>query len=529
MAPTPLSTKGGGTLARKWRKIKKRCASFSSGDAVGTGMARSKSMVVASTEAGVRKEAEEEEEDAGFDNGPEDEEKYSSVGSRDASKFQHLRTKINNWNAELRRRRRSSQGDSVSQWWHWNGSGSRDSTPAGSRATVARSSSLKGVVGRKQQQGRDDWGEEDEDDDEVFVTADPIRGGAQGGGVTVKSAMIVSATNPYCTGVRVHKRRGGSKSKGLIVGEWESATTTATSTIVSVRPSPSPQQQQQQPQQPASSLGSPPSPPVSDDASETAASSSGSACCNASSTSSVGHHDQHSGYDGYCPSPSAPNAASPEKSVASSSYSEEVSLPSSEESHYGNAVSIAAGRRNRPQSVYEKQYGPVQHCLERETYSNGHVSRATVVSLVSSSSSNVVVSSSPQHHRQHQRRDLPPVPSLPRRCDSASVPPPLPPRPMTLRAPSQPPPPPPPAAFEDCSPPARPSPTSTCSLPRNSGGKRARAARKAQLALARRSLHAEQLAHQVDVDEDNREERENEQGRSNSNLKVTAIKKLHVY
>ena len=34
MAPTPLLAKGNGTLARKWRKIKKRCSSFSSGDSL---------------------------------------------------------------------------------------------------------------------------------------------------------------------------------------------------------------------------------------------------------------------------------------------------------------------------------------------------------------------------------------------------------------------------------------------------------------------------------------------------------------
>ena len=34
MPPTPLMAKGTGTLARKWRKIRKRCSSFSStGDA----------------------------------------------------------------------------------------------------------------------------------------------------------------------------------------------------------------------------------------------------------------------------------------------------------------------------------------------------------------------------------------------------------------------------------------------------------------------------------------------------------------
>ena len=42
----------------------------------------------------------------------------------------------------------------------------------------------------------------DEDDDDVFVTADPIRGQH----VTVKSA-IISTTNPYCTSARMPKNR----------------------------------------------------------------------------------------------------------------------------------------------------------------------------------------------------------------------------------------------------------------------------------------------------------------------------------
>ena len=46
-----------------------------------------------------------------------DRDKYNSVGSQDASRFAaNLRGKINQWNTELKKKRRSSQGDSVSQW-----------------------------------------------------------------------------------------------------------------------------------------------------------------------------------------------------------------------------------------------------------------------------------------------------------------------------------------------------------------------------------------------------------------------------
>ncbi len=97
MAPTPLSTKGGGTLARKWRKLKKRCSSFSSSDAIGGSggvMARSRSSHL----------VQGEEEDAGFEDGERS--RSDSVGGGGG-----IRGKLNQWNNEIRRRgrRRSSQ------------------------------------------------------------------------------------------------------------------------------------------------------------------------------------------------------------------------------------------------------------------------------------------------------------------------------------------------------------------------------------------------------------------------------------
>ncbi len=83
MAPTPLSTKGSGTLARKWRKLKKRCSSFSSGDNVSPGIARSKSMVVGDAGEAEDLHAEDVDEEVR-------KERYSSVGSQDGSRLQTL-------------------------------------------------------------------------------------------------------------------------------------------------------------------------------------------------------------------------------------------------------------------------------------------------------------------------------------------------------------------------------------------------------------------------------------------------------
>ncbi len=97
------------------------------------------------------------------------------------------------------------QGDSISQWWQWQGStpkSVRQSRPplnqACHKANVVRTSSLKA---ERNNPNFDNYEDDDEDDD-VFVTADPVRGQH----VTVKSA-IISTTNPYCTSARVSKRR----------------------------------------------------------------------------------------------------------------------------------------------------------------------------------------------------------------------------------------------------------------------------------------------------------------------------------
>ena len=104
------------------------------------------------------------------------------------------------------------QGDSISQWWQWQQSGSGHVPPTAKgqlhgstttlKANVVRTSSLKDSGSKYQNRENPDNDEEDSDNDDVFVTADPVRGQH----VTVKSA-IISTTNPYCTAARVSKRR----------------------------------------------------------------------------------------------------------------------------------------------------------------------------------------------------------------------------------------------------------------------------------------------------------------------------------
>lgn len=94
MAPTPLLAKGNGTLARKWRKIKKRCSSFSSGDAL---QPRSKA-----TADPHQHDPYDHHEDEGIAIG-----EPNATLNTDASKFRHLRDKLQQWNSDLKKRRSS--------------------------------------------------------------------------------------------------------------------------------------------------------------------------------------------------------------------------------------------------------------------------------------------------------------------------------------------------------------------------------------------------------------------------------------
>ena len=95
MAPTPLLAKGNGTLARKWRKIKKRCSSFSSGDSL------PRSPVKEPTED-IQGHSNRDVEDEGIAIG-----EPNATLNTEASKFRHLRDKLQQWNTDLKKRRNS--------------------------------------------------------------------------------------------------------------------------------------------------------------------------------------------------------------------------------------------------------------------------------------------------------------------------------------------------------------------------------------------------------------------------------------
>ena len=345
MAPTPLMTKGTGSLARKWKKIRKRCSSFSSnGDNNASNAALSRSLSI----------------NAGDTN----DDSLVAIGDlnvtianptsteREMSTFSGLKTRLQQF-TEKKRRRSSQERDSVSQWWQWQGAKNDSGNlttednvtlrSCRSRKSVIRTSSLK--------ERKASTNDQDPEDDDVFVRADPVNRGQR---VHVKSAIISSTANPYCTTARVPKTSLTGKT---------SPNRNSTALLYPHRFS--------------------------------------------SPVKNGSHPDQDSGYDGYCPDKSITSLGSSENASLMSSAS---SSTSNEESHYGNTMvgfaSTAAiygriSRQVRPQSVYEKQFGPVQHSLSLESPSSStgstpppplppssssrsQISQATVVNLVTS-------------------------------------------------------------------------------------------------------------------------------------------------
>ena len=404
MPPTPLMTKGTGTLARKWRKIKKRCSSFSSGDSVSRTSQQTPNQSRSTFHDDELNNDDDDEvfashEDEGIAIG-----ELTNGGidqNPDSSTLRSLKNKIQQWN----RRRRSSQGDSVSQWWAWQqgtptSTLKRESRPT-TKVTVIRSGSLKEEFRHEPQR-------DEEEEEDGFVRADPVRGQH----VTVKSA-IISATNPYCTGARVPKTK--KKMVRYSQSQWREGSPFASSDTTTSAPSPSP---------PGSSSG------ASSNGKESSALSS---LC----------HDQDSGYDGYCPDKSI-------TSLGSSSNTENLSASSSttEESHYGNSLQFASsaaiygrigqpvsgGRSGRPQSVYEKaNYGHVLSGLHPLMTTPPHPEGSPIMSgNLSNHRSQHVINRATVVNLVHK------YPPATGDHEDLSIPPPLPPRPSSMRPPPPP-------------------------------------------------------------------------------------------
>ena len=318
----------------------------------------------------------------------------------------NLRTKLQQWNSEvqqqMRRRRLSQQSNSrrgsqsgngensVSQWWHWQGTGETDngmqkpdlnmtvdvaslSTPVSSkgRKTIIRTSSLKEqqkqiIPETTDIQQTNTFNKVDLEEglqDDVFVRADPINRGQK---INVKNAIISSTatgtvmTNPYCTTARAPKTASTMATKRAL--KLSSVTNDSHNNH----------------RHNHISHATIPNSPRS------------------LSNGTFSSHDQDSGYDGYCPDKSITslgsslNTCSSENASLMSSASSNASHSSNEESHYGNSsgkMSLSAAQRGvgfattaaiygrisrqancRPTSVYEKQFnGPVQHSLQFST------------------------------------------------------------------------------------------------------------------------------------------------------------------
>ena len=299
-------------LAKRWKKIKKRC-SFSSSDR----LVRSKSFTEQDVEedGGRRKRTEEEGEGGTTMMGAE---KYLTVGARDITRFQGIRDKIAQWNSDLRLRRRSTD----------NLSGLHISEPRD-----------------QSEEGRP----RDLEDSGLFVVASPSTGAAH---CRVKSAVVISS-------------RGGV-TRGC------------------------------------SPPTSPPSPGTSDDMSDQR---------NDSYTSQHSlYQDQDSGYDGFCPEKSLYSTGSSDtSSVMSGASSGGQETPSSVMTYTaspGDNIYARTRPRPRPVPIYEKHGGDYcgQHIGGGQygtlaPRGRPAIAQATVVNLVK----------------------------------SPEAPPPLPPRPLTMR------------------------------------------------------------------------------------------------
>ena len=408
-----------------------------------------------------------------------------------------LRSKLQQWNSDvqqqMRRRRlsqqsnsrRGSQGgscdNSVSQWWHWQGTGEPDNhsqkpdlnmtvdiaslstTPLSSkgRKSIIRTSSLKeqqkqmipGSTGLDTNQLLQNEESEENIQDDVFVRADPINRGQK---INVKNAIISSTvtgtvvTNPYCTTARAPKTASTMATKRAL-----KLSSNTNEPPMNHRHNHN--THEMIPNSPQSSL----------------------------STGTFSNHDQDSGYDGYCPDKSITslgsslNTCSSENASLMSSASSNASHSSNEESHYGSSSAhahlhpskrgvgfattaaiygrISRQANCRPTSVYEKQFnGPVQNSLLYPTDKN-LVTSSTSPSPNSSSCSStpppipppptslsIVKSPNKRSHQIEGLSNASPLlvrTSLPNQSplrnnggtnNKSNIPPPLPPRPSNL-------------------------------------------------------------------------------------------------
>ena len=325
------------SLSARWRKIKKRC-SFSSSDR----LVRSKSFSeeVSATEIEPGEVEQDEQEMEG---------KYLTVGAREAGRFQGLRTKIVQWNSELKKRRSSEN--------------------------------LSERTGREVDRVK-------KGDDHMFVVASPSNSGF------VKSALVISSsTTSYSTqslkprpkprpNTSPWSRTRTSGGGNPVEHQW-SSTKGPKSAGKKVENVWSPSRGPKVREHVDDHWSSPsPSPPASDDFSDpdTSQRTHSFAC------QRTLYQDQDSGYDGFCPEKSIYSTGSSEtSSVLSSDGQEPRDTSFRDPETYGKSPA-----RPRPSAIYEKHSDycqelreptPLHQSTPQTRSGRATISQATVVTL----------------------------------------------------------------------------------------------------------------------------------------------------
>ena len=319
------------SLSARWRKIKKRC-SFSSSDR----LVRSKSFTEEVSASELEPEEVEQEEQ-------EMEGKYLTVGAREAGRFQGLRTKIVQWNSELKKRRSSEN--------------------------------LSDRAGRE-------VGRVKNGDDHMFVVASPSNSGFVISSATTYSTQSLKPrpkprpnTSPWS---RTRLSAGGDPvedhwvlTKGPKAGGKKVENAWSPSRGPKVR------------EHVEDHWSSPsPSPPASDDFSDpdTSQRTHSFAC------QRTLYQDQDSGYDGFCPEKSIYSTGSSETSSVLSSDGQEPRDASFRDTEtYGKSPA-----RPRPSAIYEKHSDycqelreptPLHQSTPQTRSGRATISQATVVTL----------------------------------------------------------------------------------------------------------------------------------------------------
>jgi len=371
------------SLSARWRKIKKRC-SFSSSDR----LVRSKSFTeeVSASELEPGEMEQEEQEMEG---------KYLTVGAREAGRFHGLRTKIVQWNSELKKRRSSEN--------------------------------LSERAGRE-------VGRVKNGDDHMFVVASPSNSGF------VKSAVVISSVSSTTTTYSTQSLKPRPKPRpntspwsrtrisagGHPVEDHWSSTKGPKAGGKKVENAWSPSRGPKVREHVEDHWSSPsPSPPASDDFSDpdTSQRTHSFAC------QRTLYQDQDSGYDGFCPEKSIYSTGSSEtSSVLSSDGQEPRDASFRDPETYGKSPA-----RPRPSAIYEKHSDycqelreptPLHQSTPQTRSGRATISQATVVTL-----SKTGLTSGGRY--QDLPPPLPPRPPPPREEGSILVPTAVPPVPQS--------------------------------------------------------------------------------------------------